>query len=161
MKKIILPTLLLLVTAALPPALHAHGDHEPSHESAQTAKQPDKGGPNGGRVVKKGDALFELLVQPDRHLRITRLDAKLKPASLDGMAATGTGGDRSAPVRFAFAAKGETLVSDQPLPEGNRLPLILQVKPKPDAPAITERLTVDLAKCPTCEHQEYACICDH
>ena len=41
------------------------------------------------------------------------------------------------------------------------VPLILQVKPAADADNVTERFNVNLADCPTCEHREYACVCEH
>ncbi len=60
-----------------------------------------------------------------------------------------------------FAKDGDTLLSDKPLPDGNNVPIILQVKSAVDADNVTERLNVNLAECPTCKHKEYACTCEH
>lgn len=158
-------TTLLLTTLAfaLAPLASPLGAHEAAASTAPSsqAQAPKKAGPGGGRVITSTDPGFEFLVQPDRTIVLTFLDAQRQPIALQKQSATAIGGDRSNPTRFTFSKKGETLVSDQPLPEGHRVPIIVSVKATPEAKSVTEKFTVDLAVCPSCQYQEYACICDH
>ena len=45
--------------------------------------------------------------------------------------------------------------------EGNNLPVIVQIKSKPDAKTVIEKFTLNLSDCPGCDYLEYACTCDH
>ena len=62
---------------------------------------------------------------------------------------------------IAASAQTAPPKGDKPLPAGKEIPIILQVKMTPDSKAVTEKLNVNLANCPTCKHKEYACICEH
>ena len=70
-------------------------------------------------------------------------------------------GDRTKPTKLAFAKDGDKLVSDKTIPEGKELPVVLQIRAKAGEKAVTEKFNLNLATCPTCEHLEYACSCDH
>jgi hypothetical protein len=120
-----------------------------------------KAGPNGGRVISSVEPHYEFFVMPDRKLKLTFLGEDGKAIAVAEQSATGVGGDRSKPTRFKFEKVGDVLVSDMALPEGMKVPLILQVKVKPDAKTVTEKFTVDFSSCPGCVHLEYACTCDH
>ena len=41
------------------------------------------------------------------------------------------------------------------------LPVIVQIKAKPDAKSVVERFVLNLSDCPGCKYLEYACTCDH
>lgn len=139
----------LCAAAVLP--LAAHEEHE--KKSA---------GPNGGRIVTSTEPHYELLVTADRKMKLTFLGTDNKtPVSTEGKSATATGGDRTNPVKFSFAIEGNALVSDKPLPEGTKIPLVLQVKTTADGKPATERINVNLADCSECGHKEYACTCAH
>jgi hypothetical protein len=71
------------------------------------------------------------------------------------------GGDRQNPVRLRFVSDGSVLLSDQALPEGNNLPVILSIKPNAGSQSIRERFNLNLSDCPTCDYLEYACTCEH
>ena len=71
------------------------------------------------------------------------------------------GGDRSDPFRLAFAKDGSSLISDKPLPAGNDLPAVLQIKDDADSKATIEKFHLNLSDCPNCKYKEYACICEH
>lgn len=131
---------------------HDHGDHVHVKKEA---------GPNGGRVLLSVDPHVEFFVMPDRKLKLTFLDEDGKAIAVAEQSATGVGGDRSKPTRFKFKKVEDALVSDVVLPEGNMVPLILQLKMKPDAKNVTEKFTVNMSDCPSCEYLEYACTCDH
>jgi hypothetical protein len=70
-------------------------------------------------------------------------------------------GDRAAPTKLAFTKDGDKLVSDKVVAEGESLPVVLTIKVTPDAKSVTEKFNLNFAKCPTCEHAEYACTCAH
>jgi len=133
----------------------AFGQHE-GHDHEEAAA-----GPNGGRLVRSVEPHFEFLVTEDRHVRITFLDDALKPKAPEGEVVTVTGGDRSNPTRLGFEVADGVLLSDGPLPEGNDFPIVVQVKADGNAKTQFERFTLNSNKCPTCEHAEYACICEH
>lgn len=103
----------------------------------------------------------EFLVTGDRQVKLTFVDDDLKPIAPAEQTATVIAGDRSAPVRLAFQREGDQLVSDGKLPEGNDFPTVVQLKVTPDASPVIEKFNLNLADCPTCEHQEYACTCEH
>ncbi len=145
-------TLLLTLTLPLTTALFAHDDHD--HDKG-------KAGPNGGRVLQKVEPHAEFFVREDRHVQITFLDKEAKTLRLEKAQISATGGDRKKPTRLSFKADGALWVSAEPLPEGKAVPIILQIRPKPEAKRVTERFTVNLADCPTCDYLEYACVCAH
>ncbi len=134
---------------------HKHDDdHDHEHEEKIV-------GPNGGRVVTSTEPHFEFLVLDDRKLKITFLSEEGEAVAPGEAKVTAVGGERSKPTKFAFAEADGALLSDNALPEGEQIPMVLQVRLTPDAKTVTEKFTVNLAKCPTCEYKEYACICEH
>ncbi len=148
-----------IVGLALPTIAHdkkGKPKHDHDHEHAEKIV-----GPNGGRVVTATEPHFEFLVLEDRKLKITFLSEENEPVAPGKAKVTAVGGERSKPTKFAFTESGGSLVSDAALPEGDMVPIVLQVKATADSKKVTEKFTVNLAKCPTCEYKEYACICDH
>ncbi len=144
---------------ALPAAIFAdddHKDHDHDHDH-----EKKMAGPNGGRVIMSVEPHVEFLVQKDGTVKITPLDDHNKPIALSGQSARLTGGDRTNPTRMNFAAKDGALVSDTAFPEGNDFPVVLQLKASEDAESVVEKFQLNLKDCPTCDFNEYACICDH
>jgi len=142
---------------ALTPALHAaekEKDHDHDHEKREA-------GPNGGRVIFSVEPHYEFFVMEDRKVKITFLGEDKKAIAAAGQTVSAIGGKRSKPTKMAFATEGGSLVSDQPLPEGDMVPIVLTVKASPDAKAVTEKFTVNMADCSECDLKEYACTCDH
>ena len=142
---------------ACSPVVAAEPAEKHSHEKQEA-------GPNGGRVVITSvEPHYEFYVTPERRTgKITFLGDDGKAIAPAGQTVTAIGGERAKPTRFAFAKDGDSLVSDTAvLPEGKLIPLVLQVKVSPDAKTVTEKIAVNLADCPTCEHKEYACTCSH
>ncbi|MCF7674566.1 MAG: hypothetical protein K9N23_05675 [Akkermansiaceae bacterium] len=146
-----LQSLLAVAALALIPAAHAADGHVHVKKVA---------GPNGGLVITAVEPHCELLVTPERKLKITFLGDDGKPAALKEQSLTGTGGDRSKPTKFTFTRVGESLVSAQVLPAGDSIPLILQIKTSPDAKPVSKRIALNLGHCPGCNLAEYACTCD-
>lgn len=143
-----------ILNLVLPTALYAADEHGHDHARKQA-------GPNGGRVVTSVEPHYELFVTTERKVKITFLGEDGKPVAADKQSVSAVGGDRANPTRMAFAKDGTSLLSDKSLPAGMVVPLIVQVKTASDAKTVTERISLNLAKCPTCEHAEYACTCEH
>jgi len=140
---------------ALTPALRAaEKEKEHDHEKREA-------GPNGGRVIFSVEPHFEFFVMADRKVKITFLGDDKKAIDAAGQTVSAIGGKRSKPTKMAFASEGDSLVSDQPLPEGDMIPIVLTVKASADAKAVTEKFTIDMTDCSECDLKEYACVCDH
>jgi hypothetical protein len=140
--KLKLTTTLLLALFASPLAFAAD-DHDHEHEEHVTQ------GPNGGHVIEsKAGFSIEVTVDKERKARIVFLDKANKATALAEQSITGIAGERSAPVKLAFA-KGKDkdaniLISDKALPEGAHVQMILTIKTTPDAKAVTERFELHL-----------------
>lgn len=132
--------------------LHAGKDH--SHEKRVA-------GPNGGRILTSVEPHAEFLVTADRKVQITFVSDDLKPIAPSGQIVTVTTGERSAPVKMTFTQTNDVLLSEQSVPEGKSFPAVVQIKSGPDAKAVVEKFTLNLANCPDCKLAEYACICAH
>lgn len=143
---------------------HAHGKgehNEDGHEHEGEAHAKKTPGPNGGRLIESVEPHVEFLIREDRRVQITFLGDDLKPVPAGDQLVSLIGGDRSAPFHLAFAKEGNSLLSEQPIPEGNNHPGVLQIKANAEAKSVIEKFHLNFADCPTCEYQEYACICDH
>ena len=143
---------LLAALALTIPAFAAEKEHK--HEKKDA-------GPNGGRVITAVEPHLEFLVTKDRKVEITALTEDLKATKLSGQVIAVVAGDRSKPTKLEFKAEGDKLVSSNALPEGNDYPVSVSIKADAKAKAVYEKFNLNLEKCPTCKHQEYACVCDH
>ena len=117
--------------------------------------------PNGGRIIDSVEPHAEFLVTADKKVEIRFLDDAGKVVAPAAQVVTVTMGDRANPTNLAFAKDGDKLVSDKTIPDGKELPVVLQIKTAPDVKSATAKFTLNLAKCATCEHAEYACTCAH
>ena len=147
---------------------HVHagddGDSESEHPSGDEDDHTHNkiiAGPNGGRVLTAVEPHAEFFVTDDRKVQITFVDDDIKAVALGEQSVSVIAGDRSSPTQLTFAKSGETLISDKTLPEGNDFPVVVQIKTSPGAETVREQFNVNLKDCPTCDQQEYACICDH
>jgi len=129
-----------------------HADHDHAKKVA---------GPNGGKVIMSIEPHLELFVTKDRKIQIAFLDEENKVVPAGEQTVNAICGKRSAPTRLVFTKKDGVLISDKPLPAGNNIPTVLQVKIKPDGSRVTERLNLNLNDCPGCDYLEYSCTCVH
>ena len=134
---------------------HDHDDHK-GHDHAKKIA-----GPNGGRVLTKVEPHLEFFVMKDHKIQITAVDDKGKATPLAAQFVRVIGGSRSKPTILKFTKKGNTLISDKAFPKGKNLPVIVQIKVKPDAKTVIEKFSLNLSDCPGCDYLEYACTCDH
>ncbi len=118
-------------------------------------------GLNGGRILTCVEPHLEFFVTKDRKVKITAVDDAGNAVPLGGQSVTVTGGSRTNPTRMSFTKEGDSLISDKAFPEGNNLPVIVQIKAVPDAKTAIEKFTLNLSDCPSCAHAEYACTCTH
>jgi hypothetical protein len=131
---------------------------------ASDTPKPDhthKAGPNGGRLIEKIEPHAEFLVNKDNKVEVRFVDDNNKVVAPGAQVVTVTLGDRSAPTKLIFTKDGNKLISDKAIPSGNELPTVVQIKANADAKAVNEKFNLNLDKCPTCKHQEYACTCGH
>ncbi len=147
-----------IITALAIPFAFAEGKHDHEHEKdhdhnekhAENGEESHgKKGPNGGHVVEsKAGFSLEITVDKERKARIVFLDKELKAVALAGQSVTGIAGERSAPTKLAFAkgkdADANVLVSDNPLPAGAHVAIVLMIKTAPDAKTATERFELHL-----------------
>lgn len=117
--------------------------------------------PNGGRIIKGVTPQAEFLINADQKIEVRFLDATGKVIAPAAQVVTVTMGDRAAPTKLAFTREGEKLVSNQTIPAGKELPVVLQIKTTPEAKTVNAKFTLNLSTCPECKLQEYACSCDH
>lgn len=147
--------LLVAIAASLilsPVAMAEKDDHDHDHAMA---------GPNGGRVLHEVNPHAELLVTKDRKLRVTFLNEKGKPIAAGNQSIAAVCGKRTAPTKMKFSKKGNSFLSDKPLPKGMNIPAVVQIRMKAGGKKTNIRLNLNLEQCPTCEYLEYACTCDH
>ncbi|MBK1882391.1 hypothetical protein JIN85_08195 [Luteolibacter pohnpeiensis] len=139
---------------------HSHDEgHEHHHDDHEHAEH--QAGPNGGKIIETADFSYEFFVTSDKKVKITFLDQNGATVAPTVQVVQAVGGDRLAPTRLVFKKDGNALLSDQSIPEGHEVPMIVMVKSTPDAKAQIEKFNINLATCPTCEYPEYACICGH
>ncbi|WOO42970.1 hypothetical protein [Rubellicoccus peritrichatus] len=154
---------LVLASSLSSTTLFAGGNHDHGHGShAHTEKHhKKKPGPNGGRVITKVEPRAEFFVTPDKKVQITFLNDDYQAIEPSEQKVTLIGGDRSNPTRIKFIEKDNTLISDQTLPDIKNMPVVLQIKTTPASKTVREKFYLNFSSCPTCDYEEYACICGH
>ncbi len=132
---------------------HDH-DHDHDHDKIIA-------GPNGGRVLTGVEPHLEFYVTDERMIKITALNDDNKAVAIGEQSVKVVAGDRRKPTRLKFEKKGDFLISDGKLPEGNDFPVVIQIKPTKRGKSVNEKFNLNLEDCPTCDNKEYACTCDH
>ena len=140
-----------LVALLAVPAAFAAGEHDHDHDDGKPHVHEENvsKGPNGGHVIEsKAGFSIEITVDKARKARIIFLDKDNKALALGEQTISGIAGERSAPVKLTFAkgadADANVLISDQALPAGAHVPVILTIRIAPDAKAATERFELHL-----------------
>lgn len=151
MKKYILSALTLAVLVFNGIAAEK-ADHD--HEHA-------KAGPTGGRLITKVEPHAEFFIADSKKIEIRFVDDDNKILPPGSQVVTVTMGQRNKPSQLRFAREGDKLVSDKTIPEGNKLPTVVQIREKEGAKPVNVKFNLDLSECSECKHKEYACVCDH
>lgn len=137
--------------------------HTPNADHHHEEGVPDlaKAGPNGGRLITSTNPTLEFLLLEDRRMQIIAVDADRKPTPIGDQVVSVIGGDRSDPTEISLSKFDDKLVSDSAFPDGDNLPVVLNIVASPNAEATIEKFYLNLSVCPSCDRYEYACICDH
>lgn len=123
-------------------------DHDHDHEKHVHEENVTKG-PNGGHVIhSKAGFSFEVTVDKERKAHVVFIDSSNKPIAAGEASISGIAGERSAPTKLIFSKAKEAntneLVSNQTLPDGAHVPMILLIKIKPNEKISTERFELHL-----------------
>jgi len=119
-----------------------------------------KAGPRKGRLLELDGKNAEFFVEKDRTVSIAFYDSAMKQTAPAGEVVTATAEAPSGKTKLEFAPKGNLLVSNAPLPEGEGYQVVVQVKPAADAKQKNFRIKLLLYTCKGCDNPEYACTCD-
>lgn len=117
-------------------------------------------GPKGGRIVTAEAPHVEFFVEKDRTVVVSFYDTNLKPVAAAKQTAAVMGKTDAGKISLAFTLKDGALVSTTPLPKGDALALVLQVRATPESAPKNYRLIYHEELCAECIRAEYACICD-
>ncbi len=152
---------ILLITAlAISPVFSDEKDHKHDHGHDHGDHAKVINAPNGGRILKQVEPHAEFFITKDRKVQITFLNDAGKAVE-NGATLKAVGGKLAAPTKFTFVKTKHGLLSEQKLPEGMMVPMMLMFKDAEGKAAPRIKFNVDMSKCPTCDFLEYGCTCDH
>jgi hypothetical protein len=133
---------------------HDHKEHAEHEEHGHDIKAP-----NGGRVLHDVEPHAEFFITKDRKVQITFLNDHGKAVASDNTLKA-IGGKRSKATKFTFEKTKNGFLSNEKLPEGKLVPIVLMFK-NAKGQKSNVKFNVNMADCPTCDFLEYACTCDH
>lgn len=136
---------------------HEHGAEE---VSGHVDHDHEIKAPNGGRILHEIVPHAEFFITKGRKVQITFVDDEGTPLE-DAATLRAIGGKLSAPTKFTFKKTKHGLISEQKLPDGKLVPILLMFKDSGGKKMPNIKFNVDLNGCPTCDLLEYACTCDH
>jgi hypothetical protein len=113
--------------------------------SAAVAHERITIGPRGGRVVYLDSTTIpsvELLVNKEQRAEITLLDKDRKPIPPTEQIITVTAGPRAAAKKLNVEKQKESYITG-PVPDGAPYTVVVQIKEKPNAKALTARINYD------------------
>ena len=99
-------------------------------------------GPKGGRVIYLDSTTIpnvEFVVNKDGRAEIALLDKDRKPIALAEQTVTVTGGSRASTKKLKVEKQGDVFLTE-PVPAGAPYTVVMQIKEKPDAKALTARV---------------------
>ncbi|HRH94824.1 MAG TPA: hypothetical protein PLB55_02760 [Prosthecobacter sp.] len=117
-------------------------------------------GPSGGRLLVEMEPHVEFFVNDARKVEIRFVglaNIVIAPGEQEVSVVIGEGAKAAT---LTFTKAGDKLVSDQPVPAGNDLPVVVQIYAKAGAKPVTESFKLNLTPCPAGKHPQYACICE-
>lgn len=119
---------------------HKHHDHHKHHDNASMV------GPNGGKVIHEVHPHVEVFVTKDRKLQITFLSEAGKAISPGKHTVKAICGKRTSPTRMRFTRKGQSFLSGQSLPNGKKIPTVIQIERGAGKKPSIIRLNLNLEK---------------
>ena len=155
---------ILLVVALcgfmVPTPLFAEERDHDHKEHAEHDKKAVKG-PNNGKMIIEVEPHAEFFVTKDKKVQITFVDDAGKMVPVKDQTVSIICGNRANPTKMKMEKKDGMLISTNALPEGNDYPTVVIIKASPEAKSVRAKFNLNLSDCPTCDFQEYACICAH
>jgi len=127
---------------------------------ALNAAEKVQAGPKGGRILEKTTPTAEFFIEKDRNVTINFYDASMKPVPVKEQTVAIVANAKAGQQKIEFAKKGDALVSNTKLPDGDGYNVVVQYKPSGDAKPQNYRFTIDTSTCGGCQRAEYACTCD-
>jgi hypothetical protein len=128
--------------------------------ATHAADKKHLGGPKGGRLLEKTEPKAEFYVEKDHTVTIRFYDENLKPVAVGDQVVAVIAETKEGKTRLEFEKKGEVLVSQRKLPEGDGYNVVILFKPTADAKPQNYRFKLETQTCAGCQRAEYACICD-
>lgn len=125
--------LALVVCALFSVSPKAHPGHGHGHHHH---------GPNGGRLLLKASPDIEFKVTGDRRVELYAVNIKNEIVPIEKQEVKVTAGPRSKPVHLTFSKDGGKLVSDVALPEGDDIPVVLEIVVKPGGTTLVEKFVL-------------------
>lgn len=126
---------------------------------ASVRAEPVELGPKGRLLPlnPQRNAHAEVTVE-NGSFQIELLDGDLKPVLLDKQTLTAIGGERAKPARMPVEVKDNRFVT--PVPSGDDIWMLLQIKPAPGARKFRVRFHYDLTRCSDCDKPRWLCACE-
>lgn len=118
-------------------------------------------GPKGGKLLESEPLRAEFFVNAEREVEITFYGQDLHALPLAGQSVAAFVELPEGTMRMAFEAREHTLVSTQPLPDGDGYRVVVQIGENPEARPQNFRIDYRPDLCGECNRAEYACLCDH
>jgi hypothetical protein len=129
--------------------------------AATAAEKKVPAGPKGGRLLEKTTPAAEFFLEKDHTATITFYDAALKPVAVGEQNVSVLADGKAGRTKVEFEKKGDVLVSQGKLPDGDGYNLVVQFKQNAHARPQNFRFALELHACGGCKRAEYACTCGH
>lgn len=123
------------------------------------AAEPVELGPKGGRLLALNPERsgYAEVTSENNSFYIELLDRDLKPVVIDQQTLTAVGGERRSPQRLPVETRDNRFVT--PVPAGEEVWMLLQIKPSAGARKFRVRFHHDLKPCDTCKQPSWLCSC--
>lgn len=118
-------------------------------------------GPKGGKLLESEPLHAEFFVNAERKVELTFYDHDPRALPLSGQSATAMVERPEGKVRLEFETRDQSLVSTQPLPDGDGYRVVVQIRETAEARPQNFRIDYHAEVCGECDLAEYACVCDH
>lgn len=93
-------------------------------------------------MLLKASPDIEFKVTEGRKVELYAINIKNEIVPMEKQEVKVTAGPRSKPVHMTFTKDGDKLVSDVALPEGDDIPVVLEIIVKPGGPTLVEKFVV-------------------
>jgi hypothetical protein len=117
-------------------------------------------GPKGGKMLDNDKPRAEFFVDKDRRVVITFYDDEMKPVAATEQHGLVWAEPKEGRVRLLLVKKEGALVTEKPLPAGNRYNIVVRLASSANAKPQSFKIKFDTSVCKGCNLAEYACTCD-